>query len=225
MMLHHVLLPLPFLALFACATTESRRVPVEQVRTASTPYNGPRTSIIVGGFTNRTPYLTGVFAEGGDRLGNQSRSILKTHLDQSQRFDLMERSLSAETAQEAQLAGQVQHKIGARLVIAGEISELGQRDSSSQAFFGILGRSREMLAYAKVSLQVVEVATERVLFSVQGSGEVALDTAHFLGFGSSAAYDTTLTDKVLNLAITDAVEKLVAAYDLNHLGGPVADAR
>ena len=52
-----------------------------------------------------------------------------------------------------------------------------------------------------------------MLFSSQGSGEYDLSTADVLGFGSKAGYDATLNDKVLNLAIIEAVDRLVEGLE------------
>ena len=60
-----------------------------------------------------------------------------------------------------------------------------------------------------MSLNVVDVATSQVVYSVQGAGEYQLSNREILGTGSTAGYDATLNGKVLNLAILDAVNKLV----------------
>jgi len=72
-----------------------------------------------------------------------------------------------------------------------------------------LGRGKQQLAYSKVSINIVDVATSQVVYSVQGAAEYALSDREVLGFGSTSGYDSTLNGKVLNLSITDAVDKLV----------------
>jgi curli biogenesis system outer membrane secretion channel CsgG len=76
-----------------------------------------------------------------------------------------------------------------------------------------VGQGRKQVAYAKVSLYVVDVTTAEVVFSVQGAGEYALSSREVLGFGGAASYDSTLNGKVLDLAIRQAVNGLVSGVE------------
>ena len=60
--------------------------------------------------------------------------------------------------------------------------------------------------------------TSKVVYSVQGAGEYTLSEREILGFGSDAGYDSTLNGKVLNLSITDVVNKLVESLDRGDWG-------
>jgi curli biogenesis system outer membrane secretion channel CsgG len=53
------------------------------------------------------------------------------------------------------------------------------------------------------------VHTSQIIHSVQGAGEYELSNREVIGFGGTAGYDATLNGKVLNLAITNAVDNLV----------------
>ena len=79
--------------------------------------------------------------------------------------------------------------------------------------FGILGRGKEQIAYAKVTVTIVNVQTSEVVFSAQGAGEYSLSNREVVGFGSTASYDSTLNGKVLDLAIREAVDNLSKAVD------------
>ena len=79
--------------------------------------------------------------------------------------------------------------------------------------FGILGRGKNQIAYAKVTLNVVNVNTSEVVYSVQGAGEYNLSNREVLGFGGTAGYDATLNGKVLDLAIREAVNRLVTGIE------------
>jgi curli biogenesis system outer membrane secretion channel CsgG len=57
------------------------------------------------------------------------------------------------------------------------------------------------------------VLTSEVVYSVQGAGEYALDNREVLGFGGTAGYDSTLNGKVLDLAIREAVNRLVESVE------------
>ena len=52
-----------------------------------------------------------------------------------------------------------------------------------------------------------------MVYSSQGAGEYALSNREIIGFGGTASYDSTLNGKVLDLAMREAVNKLVNAVD------------
>ena len=69
------------------------------------------------------------------------------------------------------------------------------------------------MAYAKVTISIVDVKTSQVVYSCQGAGEFDLTDRGVLGFGSTAGYDATLADKVLNLAMIEAVDGLIKGLE------------
>lgn len=194
----------------ACAATESNRVlEAQTVRSHGTVYNGPRYAIVIGNFQNRSSYQRGLFSDGSDQLGSQARTILKTHLQQTNRFDVVDRDNMAQIAEEARIANTSQALEGAQVAVGGDVTEFGRRNTGDQQLFGILGSGKKQVAYAKVALNLIDVRTSRVVYSAQGAGEYALSNREVVGFGSTAGYDATLNGKVLNLAITEAVNQLV----------------
>lgn len=192
-----------------CATESHRTLETESVRSRGIPYSGPMYTVAIGKFENSSPYMRGIFSDNIDRLGSQARTILKTHLSQSGRFLLVDRDNLDEISREANLAGREQKLIGAEIVLSGEVTEFGRRETGDRQLFGIAGRGRRQTAYAKVSINVIDVATSRVITSYQGAGEYNLGTREIIGTGSSAGYDATLNGKVLNLAVLEAVNKVV----------------
>jgi len=215
---HLASLVLVFGAAFAagCATTETHHaVAAEKSVAANTAatYNGPRSALVVGKFDNRSTYLRGMFSDSVDRLGGQAKTILMSHLQQTGRFDLMDRDNLEETAREAGLKGQPQALEGADYAITGAVSEFGRKVTGDTQLFGILGSGKSQVAYSKVTVSVVEVRSSRVVFSAQGGGEYALDSREVLGFGTDSGYDSTLNGKVLDLAIREAVDRLVEGLE------------
>jgi curli biogenesis system outer membrane secretion channel CsgG len=93
------------------------------------------------------------------------------------------------------------------------VTEFGRKEVGDQQLFGILGRGKTQIAYSKVSLNVVDAVTSEVIFSVQGAGEYALSNREVIGFGGTASYDSTLNGKVLDLAIREAVNRLVEGVE------------
>ena len=196
-----------------CATESSKSLAIQQVETASKPFTGTRTPISIGKFDNRSSYMRGIFSDGDDRLGSQAKTILITHLQQTNRFNVLDRDNMKEISQEATLANKAQKLKGADYVVTGDVTEFGRKEVGDQQLFGILGRGKSQVAYAKVSLNIVNTATSEVVFSSQGAGEYALSNREVIGFGGTASYDSTLNGKVLDLAIREAVNHFAAAID------------
>jgi curli biogenesis system outer membrane secretion channel CsgG len=95
-------------------------------------------------------------------------------------------------------------------LVAYSFAKLGFGD---RQLFGILGRGKTQIAYAKVNLNIVNTLTSEVVYSSQGAGEYSLSEREVIGFGSTAGYDATLNGKVLDLAIRDAVNNLVSGIE------------
>lgn len=209
------------LALAACATESSRSIEVAKVQSAASPYSGTRVPISVGKFDNRSNFMRGVFSDGVDRLGSQAKTTLISHLQQSQRFAIQDRENMAETGQEAKIAGAMQQLRGASFVVTGDVTEFGRKEVGDQQLFGLLGRGKSQIAYAKVTLNIVNALTSEIVYSARGAGEYELSNREVLGFGGTASYDATLNGKVLDLAMREAVNNLVAARDAGQWGSEV----
>lgn len=196
-----------------CATESSQALAVQKTQVSTRTYSGARSPIAVGKFDNRSSYLRGVFSDGVDRLGSQAKTILITHLQQTNRFNVLDRDNMAEIKQEASIQGAAQKLKGADFVVTGDVTEFGRKEVGDHQLFGILGRGKTQVAYAKVALNIVNTRTSEVVYSVQGAGEYALSNREIIGFGGTASYDSTLNGKVLDLAIREAVERLGEAID------------
>ena len=204
-----------------CATESHRSVEVEKVQAAATTYSGTRLPVSVGKFDNRSSYMRGVFSDGVDRLGSQAKTTLIAHLQQSQRFSVLDRDNMSEISQEAKLQGVAQSLRGASYVVTGDISEFGRKEAGDRQLFGLLGRGKSQVAYAKITLNVVNSLTSEVVYSARGAGEYELSNREVLGFGGTAGYDATLNGKVLDLAMREAVGDLVAARERGQWGAEV----
>ena len=215
-----VLILIAPLFIFGCATESSQTIVPQQVNQANTTYQGIKSTIAVGKFDNRSSFMRGLFSDGVDRLGGQAKTILITHLQQSNRFKVVDRDNMGEISQEARFKGKTQNISGADFVITGDVTEFGRKEIGDQQLFGILGRGKTQTAYSKVSLNVVDSLTSEVIFSVQGAGEYALSNREVVGFGGTASYDSTLNGKVLDLAIREAVNRLVEGVESGQFKAP-----
>ncbi|MFQ1015339.1 CsgG/HfaB family protein [Avibacterium paragallinarum] len=199
--------------LAGCAVESSRSVDVAKVASYNTQYHGIRTPISVGAFENCSDFQRGIFSDSEDRLGSQAQIILVTHLQQTNRFNVLNRTNLSQLKQEANISRQTQKLKGAKYVITGDVTEFGRKDIGDHQLFGILGRGKSQIAYAKVALNIVDVSTSEIVYSVQGAGEYSLSNREIIGFGGTAGYDSTLNGKVLDLAIREAVNNLTQAID------------
>ncbi|APW46674.1 CsgG/HfaB family protein [Rhodoferax antarcticus] len=202
------------LSFYGCAhQEESRSLAIQKVESAGQTYTGARVPISVGKFDNRSSFMRGVFSDSVDRLGSQAATVLVTHLQQSRRFSVLDRTVMTEIKEEAGLQKKAQTLKGADFVITGDVSEFGRKDVGDKQLFGILGRGKTQIAYAKVNLNIVNTLTSEVVYSTQGAGEYSLSEREVIGFGGTAGYDSTLNGKVLDLAIREAVNSLVTGID------------
>ncbi len=199
--------------LVGCATESSRTLEVAKVQSYQSPYQGTRQPISIGKFDNRSSYMRGLFSDGVDRLGGQAKTILITHLQQSNRFNVLDRDNMEEIRQESSISQKAQQLRGADFVVTGDVTEFGRKEVGDHQLFGILGRGKTQVAYAKVNLNIVNVRTSEVVYSTQGAGEYSLSNREVIGFGGTASYDSTLNGKVLDLAIREAVNRLTESVD------------
>ena len=203
------------LLLSGCATQSNRAIETPVVASYQSDYQGKKMPIVVTGFVNASDYQSGLFSSDEDQMGKQAQTILMSHLQQTNHFKVMDRNQLEKMQKEAELLGQTQNMSGARYTISGSVSEFGRKETGDKQFFGILGSGKQQIAYANVTLIVSDVLTAEVVYSIQGAGEYQLSTREIAGFGGSAGYDSTLNGKVLNFAITEAVNKLVDSLDEN----------
>ncbi len=196
--------------LFGCTTTEVHRtIQPTKVESYNSHYTGVKTTIAVGDFNNRSNYMQGLFSSGQDRLGNQTKTIIKSHLQSTNRFKVVDRENLAAIQKEAAILGQEVKLSGARYVVTGAVTEFGRKATGDKQLFGILGSGKTQTAYSKVTINVLDIVTSEVVYTTQGAGEYSLSQREVIGFGSHAGYDATLNGKVLNLSITEAINNMV----------------
>ena len=90
--------------------------------------------------------------------------MLITHLQQTGRFSVLDRDNMAEIQAEAGIKQQAQQLKGADYVVTGDVTEFGRKEVGDHQLFGILGRGKSQIAYAKVNLNIVNVTTSEVVF-------------------------------------------------------------
>ena len=212
-----LLLAIVITGLSGCATETYQKVAITTVETNKTLYAGIKSALVLGNLNNRSNYMQGLFSSNIDRLGNQAKTILKTHLQQTNRFKVVDRENLGNLQQEAALLGIKQEIKGARYVISGGVTEFGRKVIGDKQLFGILGSGKSQIAYAKVSLTIIDVVTSEIIYTTQGAGEFQLNERQVVGFGSKAGYDATLNGKVLDFAIKESVNNMTRDLENNTL--------
>ena len=203
------------LAFSACATESHRRVEVDKSESARTArsYAGPKSPIIVSKFDNHSSYMRGLFTDGPDQLSSQAKTVLMAHLQRTGRFSVMDRTNMSEIAGEAKFKGKAQKIKAGDYAVTGDVVEFGRKETGDKQLFGLLGSGKNQTAYSKVTLNIIDVMTSEVVYSVSGAGEYSLSDREVIGFGSKSAYDSTLNGKVLDLAMREAVDRLVEGLE------------
>ncbi len=203
------------LLVVGCASESHKAIEVAKSTSAKTAYSfqGVKHPIMVSNFDNKSGFMKGVFSDGPDRLSSQAKTVLMGHLQQTGRFRVLDRDNMKELSDEAKISGKKQNIKGADFAITGDVTEFGRKETGDQQLFGILGSGKSQIAYSKVTVNVVDVATSEVIYSASGSGEYELSNREVIGFGGTAAYDSTLNGKVLDLAMREAVDRLVEGLE------------
>lgn len=193
-------------SLIGCAAREFSRAIEPQSTHASYRYHGKSISVALGKIENRSHYMNGVFYTDNNQLSMQAKQILTNHLTQAGCYNVKDRLNLTEGATEARYLGKKVRVSGANYIISGVVTEFGRRTTGNSS--SIFAKSKKQIMYAKFSLSLIRSTDSSVVATASGSGEVGLSTKQVLGFGSKAGYDSTLADKVLDLAIREAVDRL-----------------
>jgi curli biogenesis system outer membrane secretion channel CsgG len=171
------------------------------------PERSLKRKVAIARFSNETKYGQGFFDKGNeDRLGKQTMDILSSKLVETEKFLLLERSDLDQVSKEKEIANIKSLDIPADYLIVGSVTEFGRKATSD---VGLFNRTKKQTAYAKVSIRLIDVKTSQVIYSEEGEGEAFMETGTVLGIGSTAEYDATLNDKVINAAISKLVNNIV----------------
>jgi len=211
-----IIITVAILGFTGCTFESNRTLEATTTKASKTHYQGKKALIAIGRFDNKSNYGRGIFSDGIDRVGSQAQTVLITHLQQTGRFSVLDRANISMMEKEKAFENKQTNIKGARFLIAGDVTEFGRKTVGDREFFGILGKGKRQIAYSKVMLNVVDTTTSEVVYSASGAGEYQLSEREILGFGSRAGYDPTLTGKVLDLAIREAVDGLTAGIDSGH---------
>ncbi len=162
--------------------------------------------IALGRISNETNYGRSLLRDSaGDPLGKQVTDLLSKALTESGAYLVFERPDIARLKDESNLTGVKLNLVGVDALIIGSLTEFGRKTVGQTGF---VSSSKKQVAFAKVDLRMVDVNSGQVLFAISGAGESSTESAATFGFGSQAAYDSTLNDSAIRQAVSEAVNRL-----------------
>lgn len=162
--------------------------------------------IALGRVTNETNYGRSLLRDSSDDpVGKQVADMLSKALTQSGAYVVLERTDLEKVRAEARLTGARQDLVGVDALILGSLTEFGRKTVGETGF---VSASKKQVAFAKMDVRVVDVATGQVFFATSGAGESSTESASTFGFGSQASYDGTLNDSAIRQAISEVVNRL-----------------
>lgn len=136
----------------------------------------------------------------------QATDILSAKLASSGKFILLERNDIDKINNETNTYNLQSLKIGADYLIVGSVSEFGRKNISDT---GVFSRSKTQVAYAKVSVRLIDVKTGQIIFAQEGAGESKSEAGTAFGVGKHVGYDSTLNDKAISTAISSVVDGIM----------------
>lgn len=182
----------------ACA---SEPTAMEKVAAPFDPYNGQRIAVTLGDVTNRSRDTQGAPYATDPALAVRARAVLMEQLQESQRFQVVERGPDAPLRNEKPSGREFKLR-QSEYKLTADILEIGRRDVVTGLFGG-----KELHGYAAVVVQVLDtqaVQTRESVFAARGFAE--------LPTGPNGP-DPTQGKLLLDLALRDAVKNLIEAKD------------
>jgi len=163
--------------------------------------------VAIGRFTNETKYGQSFFVDkNNDRIGKQAMDILSSKLFETERFIMLERADLTQIEKELSMGGSEKLQNAADFLIVGSITEFGRKDTSD---VGVFSRVKKQEANATVHIRLIDVSSGQIIYSESGKGIAFSEAGTVMGVGDKAGYDSSLNDKVLNVAITDLASNII----------------
>jgi len=163
--------------------------------------------IAIARFSNSTNYGRALlFDDQKDPLAEQASDMLATRLINTNQFLVFERQDIGAVKTEAEITGKSAQLVGVDALIVGSVTQFG-RQTDGQV--GFLSSTKRQTASATVEIRLIDAHTGLAFFSTTGSGNASVEAGEIAGFGSRAAYDSTLTDRAIGAAISDLTTNVI----------------
>lgn len=192
------------------------------LKEAGFDYRGPRYSIAILNFNNKTPSRTlGI----GEAATDIMRTLIKEaglepvvlspgEMKEQERLIELQQTGALKTGQRDAAAGfdSVDFRLTGSVTSYSEIAE---------TFDVLLGQSKTIVARVQVDYALVDIATGRSLVADSGTGVYKKKTTKFLGIGSGSTSDPTLRDGALRDALTRSIKNMVNALNARAFVGRI----
>ncbi len=194
--------------MFLGCASKIKKVKVEQpaVDQQVVNYKGVKRRIAIAKFEDKSGYGKNLFGVIDD-IGTQSSDILASHLIKTGEFIILERENIDALNKENALQNESAAYMNANALIFGSVTEFGTKTEYEDHG---LSKSKVQTAHAKVTVRLVDPKTGVAFYSEFGEARAQKEVSQVLGFGSSAGYDATLTDKALNGSIVKLVGNILS---------------
>lgn len=212
----HMLKSIPLIVLFnGCVTTSQEIVKInkptlEKPNTSTIQEAEPllKRKVAIARFGNEAQYgKSALFGLNSDyNAEKQATDVLSAKLANSGKFILLERNDFDKIEKEITNHNVESLNIGADYLIVGSVSEFGRKNMSDT---GVFSRSKIQVAYAKVSVRLLDVKTGQIIFAQEGIGEAKSESGTAFGVGMHVGYDSTLNDKAVSAAISSVVDGIM----------------
>lgn len=170
-------------------------------------YRFLKRKVAIARFTNETRYGQGIFLdENYDRIGKQAVDILSAKLVETGKFILLERADLEKIREELDIGNAEPLRNMADYLVVGSITEFGRKEEGE---VGLFSRTKKQVAFAKVTMRLIDVYTGQIIHAEEGKGEAFTETGTVLGMGGKAGFDSTLNDKALENAITNLASNII----------------
>ena len=204
------------LCLTACATPQSAPkiipapppvAPIAQTAAPAPTQPTLKRKIAIGRFSNSTNYGRALLSDGQkDPLAEQASDMLVARLVDTGQFLILERGDIDAVKNEETITGNVTQLVGADALIVGSVTQFGRQ---TQGKVGFLSSTKQQVASATVEIRLVDTKTGIAFFSTSGSGTSSTESGEVAGFGSRAAYDSTINGQAIAAAISDLTTNVV----------------
>jgi curli biogenesis system outer membrane secretion channel CsgG len=163
--------------------------------------------IAIGRFSNSTNYGRALLVDGQkDPLAEQASDMLMTRLVDTGQFLVFERSDLDAVKAESNISGNAPQLVGVDALIVGSVTQFGRQ---TEGQVGFLSSTKRQSASATVEIRLVDARTGLAFFSTSGKGTAAVEAGEVAGFGSRAAYDSTLNDSAIAAAVSDLTTNVI----------------
>lgn len=168
---------------------------------------GLKRKVAIARFTNETNYgRSFLIDQDANPIGKQAVDILSKKLLDTGKFILLERADLGKINEELGLASLEPLRASADYLIVGSITAFGRK---TEGEVGVFTRKKRQIAFAKVTIRLIDVQSGAIVYAEEGSGEAFSEQKTAVGLGPTAGYDSTLNDQVLDAAITNLASRII----------------